>query len=250
MVDLAGLVAIVTGSSKGLGRVEAIELARAGAKVVVIARNLDEVQAVVRQIVDDGGEAIGLSCDVVDRVRVHEVVQEVAATYGRIDILINNAQYIPGPKAIEEWAEDEHRRIWESGFLGTFNFMVECLPLLKVRGGKIMNTCSGAGHGYLWGTSSYGATKEAIRTLTRHAAKEWGKYGICVNVLAPATLSPGAVDCMTPEMEQEILSMFAIKRWSDPVEEIAKVVVFLVGPNGSYATGNTISLDGGAAMVV
>lgn len=247
---LENKVALITGASKGLGEIEAIELAKAGAAVTVLSRTYEDVRAVAERITDAGGRALPFACDVSQRDQVRQVVEETVKAFGTVDILVNNAQLIPPPHALEEWTEEEHRFCWESGYLGTLNFMLECFPYMKQHGGKIINTASGAGHGYLFGMSGYGAAKEAIRSLTRSAAKEWGQYQICVNAISPSALTPGALECMDPEMEASIMEMFALKRWSDPVEEIGKVVVFLASAQASFMTGNTISLDGGAAMVV
>lgn len=145
------------------------------------------------------------------------------------------------------------RANWESGALGTFLFMKACFPHMKKnRFGRIINTCSSAGHGYIPGNAGYGSAKEAIRSLTRSAAKEWGEHNITVNAIAPAAITPGSLFAMDGgnATEEACLSMFAIKRWGDPESDIGRVVVFLSGPDASYVTGDTINVNGGMAPLV
>lgn len=247
---LDGKIAIVTGAGKGLGKYEALALAKEGAAVALVARTFADVEQVAKEIEKFGGKAIPLACDVANGEQVQRAVQKTAEAFGGVDILVNNAQIIPQPKPLTEWTEAEMRSTWESGALGTWLFMNACFPYMKENGGRIINTASGSGHGYLEGYAGYASTKEAIRSLTRTAAREWGKYNILVNVIAPAAVTPGALDSMDEATEKAILSMFAIPRWGDAEKDVGRTVVYLAGPDSAYLTGNTISVDGGAAMVV
>ncbi len=247
---LEGKVAIVTGAGKGIGKGEALALAKAGAAVTVIARTLADVEVTAREIEAAGGRALPLACDVRVQERVQQVVEKTVAEFGTVDILVNNAQIIPAPTPILEHTIEMQRAIWESGYLGTWFFMIACFPHMRGRDGRIVNTCSGAGHGNVPGMSGYAATKEAIRALTRYAAREWGKLGIRVNSLAPAVITPGSLAAMPPEQRAYIDSMFALDTWGDAEQDSGGTVVFLAGPNGGHLTGNTISVDGGAAMLV
>jgi len=245
---LDGKVAIVTGASKGIGRAEALALAKEGAKVALVA--YEDAGDVAREISDLGGSALAILCDVRDEAQVQESVRRTVDTFGGIDILVNNAHMLANAHPMETWTFEEMRIQFESGPIGTWLFMRACFPFMKDKGGRIINTGSGAGHGYVEGMSGYGAAKEAIRTMSRYAAKEWGRYGICVNTIAPAALSPGSQGVMDEELEQRILSSKALKRWGDAEADIGRTVVFLAGPDASYITGDTINVNGGYAMVI
>lgn len=248
---LEGRVAILTGAGKGLGKYEAWALAKEGATVVCVARTLSAVEETAKEIEGFGGRALAISCDVSDREQVDACVARTIEELGRVDFLINNAQIIPPSTPIMEWTEQMMRDTWESGLLGSYFFMQAVFPHMKeAGGGRIINTSSGSGHGNLPGTLGYACTKEAIRALTRMAAREWGQHNILVNVIAPAAITPGALECMDEEMERNILAMFAVPRWGKAEEEVGRTVVFLCSPDSGYMTGNTISVDGGAAMVV
>jgi NAD(P)-dependent dehydrogenase (short-subunit alcohol dehydrogenase family) len=251
---LADRVAIVTGSGRGIGRGEAIALAKEGAKVTVLSRTLDDVAEVAREIEELGGTALAAQCDVRDRSQVDEAVRKTVESHGRVDILVNNAQVIPQPHPLETWTEDETRLMWESGYLGTWNFMQACFPHMKEqRYGRIINTCSASGYGSVGGWSGYGAAKEAIRSLTRSGAMEWGIHNITVNVIAPAALSP-FVEEHYPDEEsrQQLLADFgvALRRFGDAEMDAGRAVVFLGGPDAGYITGVTLCVDGGAQLVV
>jgi NAD(P)-dependent dehydrogenase (short-subunit alcohol dehydrogenase family) len=245
---LDGKVALVTGATRGIGKAEAVALAKEGASVAVIA-NEDTAEAVA-DIEALGAPVVGIYCDVRSSEDVEHAVAKVVEAFGTVDILVNNAHIIVKPHRIEEWTVQEMNDQWASGPFGTWLFMKACLPYLKQKGGRIINTVSGAGHGYLFGYSGYAAAKEAIRSLTRYAAREWGEYGICVNAIAPAALTPGSRGTIDNELERTVLGAKVLKRWGDPEADIGRTVVFLAGPDASYITGDTISPNGGSAMLV
>jgi NAD(P)-dependent dehydrogenase (short-subunit alcohol dehydrogenase family) len=250
---LKGKVAIVTGSGKGLGRAEAISLAKEGASVVICARTETDIHRVAEEIRMFGGEVLPVVCDVSIREQVDNTVEQALSAFGGIDILVNNAQYIPCSTPLEDWTEQMHRDCWESGYLGSCFFMSACFPYSKKKDARIINTCSCAGYGYGAGYGGYGAAKEAIRALTRTAAQEWGPYDIKANAIAPCGRTDGAIKSvpkMDEETEQAIISSMPLRRWPREEEDIGRVVVFLAGPDASYLTGSTLSIDGGGTMIV
>jgi NAD(P)-dependent dehydrogenase (short-subunit alcohol dehydrogenase family) len=249
---LDGKVAIVTGASKGIGRGEAIALAKEGARVALVARGLDGVVAVADEIEALGGEALPIRCDVRLVDEVDGAVARVVERWGGVDILVNNAQIMFAPHPLEEWTEEEMRATWESGLLGSWAFMVACLPHMKEGGGRIVNTCSAAGHGNSTLRAGYSATKEAVRALTRVGAREWGRYGINVNAISPMAKSDIIDELWSEEEQLEILKgggPVLTSRWGDPESDIGRAVVFLVGPDAELITGCTLSVDAGGAML-
>lgn len=249
---LDGKVAIVTGAANGIGRAEAAALAKEGASVTVV--DYVGVDETVRKIAAATGKedaVIGMQCDVRISSDVANVVKRTVDEFGRVDILVNNAHKLTMPHGVEDWTEEEMMEQWGSGPFGTWLFMKECFPHMKANGGgRIINTSSSAGYGGYAGYMGYAAAKEAIRSITRTAAREWGTHGITVNSISPAARTSGAAGAMDEEKEALFLSAFAMGRWGDPEKDIARTVVFLAGPDASYLTGNTISVDGGLAMVV
>jgi NAD(P)-dependent dehydrogenase (short-subunit alcohol dehydrogenase family) len=250
---LHGKVAIVTGASQGVGRGEAIALAKEGAKVAVLARSYEGVAATARAIEALGGEALPISCDVRSTERVNAAVAQVIARWGTIDILVNNAQIIHPPHPFEEWTEEEMRASWESGALGTWAFMVACFPHMKDKGGRIINTCSATGHGNPGSRlCGYASTKEAIRSLTRTAAREWGQYGITVNAISPMVVTNTTINVFPTEEQRTAILQGGgptlTKRWGDAEADIGRAVVYLAGPDAEIITGCLLPVDNGCAI--
>jgi NAD(P)-dependent dehydrogenase (short-subunit alcohol dehydrogenase family) len=216
----------------------------------LVDRNKEDVVNVAGEIEALGGRALPIECDVSQRDQVDRAVTAAFNAFGPIDILVNNAQAIPQPKPLQEWSEDDMNVMWASGPMGTWHFMVACLPHMKNRDGRIINTCSGAGHGYLEGFAGYAAAKEAIRSLTRTAAHEWGQFNIHVNAISPSAMTAGMMKSIDAKQREMILERFPLGRFGDAERDVAHVVVFLSGPDSVFMTGNTISADGGVAMVV
>ena len=250
---LEGKIAIVTGASLGVGRGEALALAKEGAKVAVLARGYDGVVATAKAIAALGGEALAIACDVRSTEQVNAAVAQVVERWGGVDILVNNAQIIHAPHAFEDWTETEMRESWESGALGTWAFMVACFPYMKERGGRIINTCSATGHGNPGSRlCGYAATKEAIRSLTRTAAREWGRYGITVNAISPMVQTETTLRVF-PEEAQRTAILHAggptlTKRWGDAEADVGRAVVYLAGPDAEIITGCLLPVDNGCAI--
>ena len=230
-------------------------LAKEGAKVSLVARTYDDVVQTAQEIEGIGGRALPLRCDVGDRDQVNQAVADTVKEFGTVDILVNNAQIIPlQAHALEEWTESEMHDMFNSGMFGSWFFMVACFPYLKPKGGRIINFVSGAGHGASGpGWVGYAAVKEAIRSLTRTAAREWGQYRINVNAISPAGLSDSVIKSFgkTEEERRESLKFvgFVLPDLGDAEKDIGRAVVFLAGPDSNMITGCTLSVDGGYAMI-
>jgi 2-hydroxycyclohexanecarboxyl-CoA dehydrogenase len=259
MGRLDGKVAIVTGAGRGIGRAIALDVAREGASVVVASRTASTVQSVVGEIESAGGTALGLTVDVSERAQIDDMVARTMERFGRLDILVNNAQGFgtktqpegsPGHIALESFPLDTWEYTMQTGLMATLFAMQASFPHLRERGGKIINFGSGNGIGAMKGTAAYNATKEAIRSLTRTAAAEWGKYGICVNVIIPtmATDSADAFFEARPGIREKLAQQIPLRRFGDVERDIGPVAVFLASSDSDFITGQAIHVDGGQIL--
>lgn len=249
---LAGKVAIITGGGQGVGRGIALAFARAGAAVVIADSTRETADAVAAEILALGCRAQSIACDVRDRSDVDALVARTVADFGGLDILVNNAQRAPAaPVSLLAHTDATIDLCFETGFRGTFHCMQACHPHLKRRGGRIINIGSGAGLEGLAGQAGYAAAKEAIRALSKTAAREWGADGINVNVLCPLAMSPGVEKllALAPEMEKRMIAGRPIARIGDCERDIGPVAVFLASDDARYVTGHTLPADGGGVMV-
>lgn len=247
---LSGRVAIVTGGGRGIGKGIAIALAKAGAATVVVDRDAGNATSTAGGIQSNGGTSVAKACDVSDRSAVSAVIDSVVAEFGRVNILVNNAQALRPMVPLAECTSDDLALTLDSGVWGTFHFMQLCYPHMAGQGGCIVNLGSSAGtHGQI-GLAPYAAAKEAIRGLSRVAALEWGKDGITVNVICPSVMTPSARTWAeaNPTEYQGFLSRRAIPRDGDAVDDIGATVVFLAGPGATFITGETIMVNGGGSM--
>ncbi|WP_329409164.1 SDR family oxidoreductase [Nocardia vinacea] len=245
---LAGKVVLVTGAGQGIGRGTARALARAGADVVLAGRTVTKCEAVAAEIEEFGGSAFAVACDVTDRAQIDAAVAAVARRFGGLDALVNNAQ-TSLQRLIAETSPEDVEVCWRSGPLATLYAMQAALPLLRARGGgSIVNFGSSTA---IDGDATFGAyamAKEAIRGLSRVAAREWGRYGIRVNIVVPVALSPAAADFSRtePERFRAMTKNIALGRMGDPEADIGQAVVALVSDDLAYLTGDTLMLTGGA----
>ncbi len=244
---LQGKVALVTGAGQGVGRGIALALAKRGATLAVSGRTQSKIDAVAAEI---GGNARAFACDVKDAASVAGTVAVVAEAFGGVDILVNNAQEVPlGP--LNEISDEAFTAGFESGPLATFRFMKAAYPHMKARGGGIIfNLASSAA--VRWDMANYGAyaaVKQAIRSLSRAAAAEWGIDGIRVLTIAPHAKSPGLAWWIenNPQEAEAFFRTIPLRRVGDCEADIGEAVAGLCGPEFSYLTGATIPLDGGQA---
>lgn len=250
MGSLDGKVALVTGAARGIGAGIATALAKEGASVAVVDVLADESDTTVAALREVGAEAEFFRCDIRDVARINATVDEVVARFGTVDILVNNAIAVTGVgKHLQDVTDDEYELVFETGPRATFAFMRACHPHLK-DGGRVVNLRSGSEFQGLNGYSHYIASKAAVGGLTRAAAREWGRDGITVNAIAPFSLSPAAAGWFEdkPDELAKIVKAFAIPRPGDAEADIGRTVVYLVGPDASYVTGQTLSVDGGAVF--
>jgi 2-hydroxycyclohexanecarboxyl-CoA dehydrogenase len=245
---LAGRVALVTGAGQGIGRGAALALAREGAAVGLAGRTVAKCEAVADEIAAFGGTAVALACDVTDRKQVDAAVAATAERFGGLDALVNNAQSSV-MRPIVELTDADVALCWDSGPRATLWAMQAALPLLRARGGgSVVNFGSSTA---IDGNATFGAyamAKEAIRGLSRVAAREWGQYGIRVNVIVPNALSPAAEAFRDarPERYAKQLASIPLGRMGDPEADLGRAVLALVSDDLAYLTGDTLMLTGGA----
>ncbi len=251
MGKLEGKVAIITGAGQGIGRGIALAFAKEGAKVAIVERDDKTCNEVTEEIRRIGGEALSMVCDVGDQELVETMVKEVASKYNSIDILVNNAQrYVPH-RLIEDIEEEDWDRSLQVGLKSTWYCCKAVFPFMKERGGKVINICSGAGIVGLEGRAVYSANKEAIRSFSKTAAKEWAQYAINVNVICPVADTPATknMEEMDPEGYQELINQSPLGRMGHPEKDIGRVAVFLASEDSDYMTGQSLMVDGGNIML-
>ena len=262
---MAGRVIIVTGSGRGIGRGIAHHLAKSGAAVVALERREDLLTKVVSELDGLGATSMAVQCDISDRDAMFEMAAKVTEHFGRIDGLVNNAQRFISVKDLEDVTAEDLAVLYETGPYATLWGMQAVFPIMKQQGwGRIVNVASSNGISGAAGYGPYNSSKEAIRGLTRTAAREWARYGIVVNCYCPASAShrmppadaedgAEAGDGIEDNAHRKAAfeKMYAdhpMGRDGDPEIDIGPVVAFLCSDACRYMTGETLMVDGGGHM--
>jgi 3-oxoacyl-[acyl-carrier protein] reductase len=272
-IDLSGRVAFVTGGSRGLGRADALTLARAGADVVVadllvesqlseetdrygslatVARQqgLVHTEETVRDIEAMGRRALAIRCDVTDREQVDAAVARTVEKLGALDILVNNAGTLDHVAQFHEQSIDLWERDLRVNLTGAFNCAQAAWPHMKERGwGRIVNMASVAGTLGGFGQASYSTTKAGLLGLTKTLAMEGGRHGITCNAIVPGVIGTEAFEMANAAMNERIVRRTALRRPGDP-QEIANVVAFLCSDLAAYVTGVELNVSGGVELFV
>ena len=269
-IDLSGRVALVTGGSRGLGRVDALTLGRAGADVVIAdilvesddsaaqdygplaqaaaSGGLVKTEATAAEIEGMGRRSLALKCDVTDPAQVGAVVARTVEELGAIDILVNNAGTLDHLGQIE----DQSRELWERdlrvNLTGAFNCARAVWPHMKERGwGRIVNMASVAGTLGGFGQASYATTKAGLLGLTKSLALEGARHGITVNAIVPGIIGTEAFHFGNAEMNERMIKRTALRRPGEP-QDVANAISFLCSDLAAYVTGVELNVSGGIEL--
>jgi NAD(P)-dependent dehydrogenase (short-subunit alcohol dehydrogenase family) len=251
--DLDGRVVIITGGTRGIGLGVARHLGALGSKIVITGRKSERLADAVITLENENIECMGLVADVADRDRAFEVVDETHARFGHIDGLVLNAQSFRPVTPLLDVSESDMDLLFNTGPKGALWLMQAAQPHMAANNwGRIVTMGTSMG---LTGASGYGpyaASNEAIRSLTRTAANEWGRNGITVNCVLPASAGHRApVAGSDPAREAAFAAMYdnnPVGRDGDAMNDIGPAVAFLLSDASRYVTGQTISVDGGGIM--
>jgi 3-oxoacyl-[acyl-carrier protein] reductase len=270
-IDLSGRVALVTGGSRGLGRADALTLARAGADVVIAdiqiesdpgqdaarygplaqaarSQGLVYSEATAREITGLGRRAAAIKCDVTDRSEVAATVERVVGDFGSIDILVNNAGTLDHLGQLPDQAPELWDRDLRVNLTGAFNCAQAAWPHMRERGwGRIVNMASVAGTLGGFGQASYAATKAGLLGLTRTLALEGARHGITCNAIVPGIIGTEAFDFGDPQMNERMIRRTAMRRAGEP-QDVANAIAFLCSDLASYITGVGLNVSGGIEL--
>jgi 3-oxoacyl-[acyl-carrier protein] reductase len=248
-MKLLDKIALITGGGSGIGRASAILFAQEGAAVVVACRNESNGQSAVDQITQNGGKAIFVKADVSKAEDAERMVKTTIETYGRIDILFNNAGIAPLPIPTEELEEEQWDRTMAVNVKGIFLGCKYAIPFLKTqKSGIIINTASASGVRPRQGTSAYCASKGAAIILTKALALELASFGIRVNCINPvATNTPMAEWLATSGQNKNVIATIPLGRFAQP-EEIAHAALYLASDESLMVTGVALDVDGGRSI--
>jgi len=250
LFDLSEQVAVITGSSRGIGRAIALRFAEHGAKVVVSSRKAEACEAVVAEITASGGQACSITCNISDKAQLAALVEQTLARWGRINTLVCNAAVNPYFGPAQDIPDAAYDRIMGSNVRSNFWLCNMVLPgMSKSGGGAIIVISSIAG---LRGSpiiGVYGLSKAADMQLVRNIACEWGAAGVRANCIAPGLVRTDFARALweNPEILQKRTRDTPLQRIGEP-DEIAGAAVFLASKAGSFMTGQTMVIDGGVTV--
>jgi NAD(P)-dependent dehydrogenase (short-subunit alcohol dehydrogenase family) len=244
--SLANRVAVITGASRGLGKAMALALAAEGARIALVARDPEQLNATAAEISASGAEARVFRADVADEQQVATLEREVISAMGGADILINNAG-INVRKPLVDFTLEEWNRVMTTNVTGVFLMCRAFIPHMRGHGyGRIINLTSIMSHVSLPGRAVYSASKAALLGMTRALALELAPDGVTVVAISPG---PFATEMNTPlmqnpEINQQFISKIPVGRWGN-VDEVGKLAAFICSPHAGFITGTDILIDGG-----
>lgn len=248
---LEGRTAIVTGAGQGVGEGIARAMAAAGANVVIAARRVETGEPAAEAIRARGHSAICLQCDVAERADVDRVVAETVQHFGGLDVMVHNALSPVGPVAeVQHGADETWDGLMRTAVRASFACAQAAFPHLRDRQGSYILLTSPAGIEGSGDRATYGAAKAAQRGFAKSLAREWGPYGIRVNLIGPVAMTPAMLVAYkaNPELEARLIRRTPLQRIGEPEADIGGVAVFLASDMARYVTGQTIIADGGGFL--
>ena len=241
-------IVLITGASRGIGRAIATAFAAEGADVVVTARTREALAETAAAIEAHGRRCLPLAMDVSDSAAVDAGIREALAAFGKIDVCVNNAG-ITKDMLLIRMTDAEWDDVMDTNLKGTFLVTrAVARPMMRQRKGAIVNISSIIGLLGNAGQCNYSASKAGQVALTKSTAKELASRGIRVNAIAPGFIETGMTDALPEEMKKAMLDTIPLKRFGT-AEDIAKAVLFLASEEAAYVTGQTLSVNGGMAMI-
>jgi 3-oxoacyl-[acyl-carrier protein] reductase len=242
--DLSGQIAMVTGASQGLGKTCAFRLAECGATVICVARSVDKLADTVAAIEAHGGKAIAHPCDVGSRESVQALFSDVEKTYGKLDIIVNNAG-ITRDTLLPRMTDQQWDDVIQTNLTSCFLFCREASKMMmSARYGRIINMSSVSGLIGNPGQTNYSASKAGMIGLTRSLARELGKRKVTVNAVAPGFIESEMTQALGDEVLKEVKKRIPANRLGT-ADDVAATVIFLASPAASYINGQVITVDGG-----
>ncbi len=243
-IDLSGKVALVTGSTRGIGRSIAETLAGAGARVAVVGRDLAKAQAAAAEV---GHDAKGFACDVADTAQVTALVADVEAAFGTLDILVNNAG-MTKDNVVMRLKDEDWDAVLDANLRGAFaSIRAASRGMMKRRSGRIINISSVVGVIGNRGQANYAASKAGLIGLTKSVAKELASRNILCNAVAPGFIATDMTAALGPEQRKALEAQIPLERLGRP-EDVAAAVAFLASEHAAYITGQVLVVDGGMVM--
>jgi 3-oxoacyl-[acyl-carrier protein] reductase len=240
-------VVIVTGAGSGIGHGIALAFGREGATVVLCGRTVEKLQATANEIAAAGGRAIPLATDICDTASVDACVEKVVADFGRVDVLVNNAG-VTRDKLILRMTDADWDDVLDTNLKGAFRFSrAVARPMMKQRGGAIVNISSIIGLTGNAGQANYAASKAGLHALTNSLAKELASRGVRVNAIAPGFIVSQMTDGLPEAVKTQMLSAIPAGRFGQP-EDVAQAALFLASDDASYFTGQILGVNGGMFM--
>ncbi len=242
-----GRVAVVTGGAKGIGRAVTRALAAGGAKVVVSGRDEAALEEMCAEVKRDGGEAIAAQADVASEADADALCQKTVQTFGKAEILINNAG-VTKDGLLLRMSDADWDRVLDTNLKGAFHCIrAFARPMVKQRWGRIVNVSSVIGLIGNAGQANYAASKAGLIGLTKAVAKELASRHITVNAVAPGFIDTAMTDALNEKAREVLLSQIPMGRLGTP-EDVAKAVAFLCSEDAGYVTGQVLTVDGGMVM--
>ena len=255
-MKLPGRVAIVTGAGSGIGRAIAVRFAHEGARVLAVGQRRERLEATVRQVESGGGVGLVVVCDVADRDQVVQMIETAVRTYGRIDVLVNNAARNRPDAAVPETVAELPEAWWSATMDVNLTGVFLCckyalVPMIATGGGAIINVASTAGLTGNWNQGAYVASKHGVVGLTKSIALDYGARGVRANAICPGFIETErslrfSALYRGEGWQEKKLGEIPLARFGQP-EEVASLAAFLASDEAAYITGATIPIDGGTA---